>query len=128
MRGGNGVLDTNAVIQILNGRLDPAKLGFDKIMVPMTVIGELFFGVHKSDHIEKNRERLFSFLNLVKVLKAEIEVAEEYGPIKTRLRRAGRPIPENDMWIAATAIVNQAPVVTNDKHFTYISGLEVIRY
>jgi tRNA(fMet)-specific endonuclease VapC len=97
MRGGNGVLDTNAVIQILNGKLDPAKLGFDKIMVPMTVIGELFFGVHKSDHIEKNRERLFSFLDLVKVLKAEIEVAEEYGQIKTRLRQAGRPIPENDM-------------------------------
>jgi tRNA(fMet)-specific endonuclease VapC len=128
MRGGNGVLDTNAVIQILNGRLDPAKLGFDKIMVPMTVIGELFFGVHKSGHIEKNRERLFSFLDLVKVLKAEIEVAEEYGRIKTRLRQAGRPIPENDMWIAATAIANQVPVVTNDKRFTYIAGLEVIRY
>ena len=71
---GEGVLDTNAVIQILNGRLDPSQLGIDEILVPMIVVGELFFGVHKSARIEQNRRRLINFLDLVSIVAVDVEV------------------------------------------------------
>ncbi len=125
---GEGVLDTNAVIQILNGRLDPSQLGFDEILVPMIVVGELFFGVHKSARIEQNRRRLLNFLDLISIVAVDVEVAETYGRIKTQLRRIGKPIPENDMWIAATAMRHRLPLIANDNHFRNVEGLTLIRW
>jgi tRNA(fMet)-specific endonuclease VapC len=126
--GGKSVLDTNAVVHILNGKLDLPQLGFDEIIIPMTVVGELFFGVHKSARVAENRRRLLTLLDLVSILPSDIKVAERYGELKLQLRNIGKPIPDNDMWIAATALEHGLPIVTNDKHFTYIEGLEIVRY
>jgi tRNA(fMet)-specific endonuclease VapC len=125
---GKAVLDTNAVVQILNGTLDLPRLGFDEIMVPMTVVGELFFGVHKSARVAENRRRLLNFLYLVSIVGSDLEVAEMYGKIKIQLRRMGKPVPENDMWIAALAMRYELPLITNDKHFLNISELRIIRW
>ncbi|MDP4198410.1 MAG: type II toxin-antitoxin system VapC family toxin [Bacteroidota bacterium] len=125
---GKALLDSNAVVQILNGKLDLPRLGFDEILVPMTVVGELFFGVHKSARVTENRRRLLTFLDLVSLVSSDLEVAEMYGQIKATLRSKGKPIPENDMWIAATAIRHRLPLVTNDKHFGEVERLAVIRW
>jgi tRNA(fMet)-specific endonuclease VapC len=125
---GKRVLDTNAVVHILNGKLDPPRLGFDEVIIPMTVVGELFFGVHNSARVAENRRRLLTLLDLVSILPPDIKVAERYGELKLQLRSIGKPIPDNDMWIAATALEHGLPIVTNDKHFTYIEGLEIVRY
>jgi len=50
----------------------------------------------------------------------------EYGRIKAELARAGTPIPENDMWIAAQAIEHGLPLATCDAHFSRISGLTIL--
>jgi tRNA(fMet)-specific endonuclease VapC len=126
--GGKAALDTNAVVQILNGRLDIPRLGFEEILVPMIVVGELFFGVHKSARTGENRRRLLTFLDLISIIENDLEVAETYGKIKTQLRSQGKPIPENDMWIAAIAMRHGLPLVTNDKHFNSVVGLDVIQW
>lgn len=123
---GKAVLDTNAVIQILNGKLTPPRLGFEEILVPIIVVGELFFGVHKSFRIAENRRRLMSLLDLVTILPVDVEIAERYGQVKQQLRRIGKPIPENDMWIAATALRYRLPLIANDKHFHEVEGLAII--
>jgi tRNA(fMet)-specific endonuclease VapC len=125
---GKAILDTNAVIQILNGKLSPPTLGFEEILVPMIVVGELFFGVHKSARIEENRRRLLRFLELLSVIPVDIEVSEQYGQVKTQLRKIGKPIPENDMWIAATALRHHLPLVANDRHFQNVDGLAIISW
>jgi tRNA(fMet)-specific endonuclease VapC len=125
---GEAALDTNAVVQILNGRLEPPQLGFEKIFVPMTVVGELFFGVHKSARFAENRRRLLNFLDIISIIDIDVEVAENYGQIKNQLHEIGKPIPENDMWIAATAMRHRLPLVSNDKHFRDLEGLNVIRW
>ena len=51
--------------------------------------------------------------------------ARRYGTIKNELRRKGRPIPENDIWIAATAIEHALVLVTRDDHFRETDGLEI---
>ena len=125
---GEAALDTNAVVQILNGKLELPRLGLGSILVPMIVVGELFFGVHNSARIDQNRRRLMNFLDLVSILPVDVEVSETYGKIKTQLRKIGKPIPENDMWIAATAVRHRLPLIANDNHFSYVEGLTVIRW
>jgi len=57
------------------------------------------------------------------VLACDTETAREYGQIKNSLRAKGKPIPENDIWIAAIAIQYDLTLVTRDGHFTEIEGL-----
>jgi tRNA(fMet)-specific endonuclease VapC len=128
---GKGALDSNAVVNVLNNRLDLSRIGIIEAFVPIVAIGELLYGVHKSARASENRARLprlHGYLEDVVVLGCSMETADVYGKIKLALRRAGTPIPDNDMWIAATALEHGLPIVTNDKHFTYIEGLEIVRY
>ena len=125
---GKAALDTNAMVHVLNNRLDLSRLGVIETFVPIIAIGELLYGVHKSARVSENRARLHGYLENVIVLGCTMETADRYGQIKLALLRAGTPIPENDMWIAATALEHGLPIVTNDKHFTYIEGLEIVRY
>lgn len=61
------------------------------------------------------------------VLDVDEDVADEYGKLKCKLQAHGHIMPENDMWIAATALANDMAVVTQDKHFEMIDGLAVIK-
>lgn len=61
------------------------------------------------------------------MLDVDKVVADEYGKLKCKLQAYGHIMPENDMWIAATAIANGMSVVTQDKHFEMIDGLAVIK-
>lgn len=51
------------------------------------------------------------------------ETAEAYGRLKFQLRRKGRPIPENDLWIAALCVQHGRTLVTRDAHFAEVEGL-----
>ena len=124
---GKAALDSNAIVRILNGKLDLPSLGIEGLLVPIIAAGEMFFGVHKSMRVSINRMRLMSFMDCVTILPVDIQIAERYGQIKAQLRRIGKPIPENDIWIAATAMRHRLPLVANDKHFDFVEGLVVIR-
>lgn len=124
---GKAALDSNAIVRILNGKLDIPSLGLEEILVPLIAAGEMFFGVHKSMRVSANRSRLMAFLNSVSILPVDLQVTERYGQVKAQLRRLGKPIPENDIWIAATALRHNLPLVANHKHFDHVEGLVVIR-
>ncbi len=128
MGNGKAALDSNALIKVLNHQLDLYAINVIDIYVPIVAIGEMLYGVHKSTRPIENRARLESYLRNVIVLGCSMETADIYGRIKNELLRSGRPIPENDMWISATALEHNLPVVTNDKHLSYVPGLEIIRY
>ena len=61
--------------------------------------------------------------NLLGYLPCDFDTARLYGRIKAELRRKGKPIPENDIWIAAAAIQYGLTLVTRDRHFDFIDGL-----
>jgi tRNA(fMet)-specific endonuclease VapC len=54
--------------------------------------------------------------------------AEFYGEIKAQLSLAGKPIPQNDIWIAAATKEHDLPVATRDRHFSFVSGLTVLQW
>ena len=122
------VLDTNVIIRYVKGDAAVAAVveNLENIAIPSVVIGELLFGAEKSQRREYNRKVYLDFCAPYPVLDVTATVADEYGTLKCNLQKSGHILPENDMWIAATAIANGMAVVTQDKHFSCIDGLSVV--
>jgi tRNA(fMet)-specific endonuclease VapC len=121
-------LDTNTAIGLLNNEkkvLDIIKK-FDTICLPVIVCGELIFGARNSGLSEKNEKKYLAFIESCELLDINMIVAGTYADIRLKLKKEGRPIPENDIWIAATCIVNNTPIFTFDKHFRFISEVEIL--
>ena len=123
------ILDTNVIIRLLNGSEAVRAVvdDLDRIYIPAIVIGELLFGAEKSQKREINRKNYLDFCAPYPVLDVTQRVAAEYGRIKCALQSHGKIIPENDMWLAATAISNDMVIITQDKHFEQIEGLTLIK-
>jgi tRNA(fMet)-specific endonuclease VapC len=100
----------------------------DYIGIDITVIAELFSGFALGSREKKNRRELEAFLNTprVDILGHTIETAEYYAVVIKQLKAGGKPIPTNDIWIAASAMQHGLTLVTFDRHFEAIRGLLVI--
>lgn len=120
---GRYLFDTNIAIAIVEREINfqdhPKAQGF----LNTTVLGELFFGVEKSSRVEENLERLQHLRTVFPVLVCDDETARHYGIIRYALLRKGRPIPDNDIWIAASARQHGLTLATRDGHFDYVDGL-----
>lgn len=93
------------------------------IGMPAVTLGELWTGFRLGARREQNEAMLRAFLAnpVVEVLDVDEEVGRHYADIVVDLRRAGSPIPTNDIWIAATAARAGAAVLSADEHFTVIA-------
>ena len=119
---GRYLLDTNIVIAIFNREsVVLKKLAETKeIFLPVIVVGELCYGAYKSKHSRKNLEKLEDFINTNVILSCDSETAKIYGKFKNELRQLGKPIPENDIWIASLVKQNNLTLESRDEHFKYI--------
>ena len=101
----------------------------DEILLPSTVHGELLAGFETGSRTEENRASLNEFLKSprVKLVPAGMETAERYARIYTYLRSQGRPIPTNDLWIAASTMEHSAELLTFDEHFTHVAQI-IVRF
>ncbi len=97
----------------------------DYIGVDLTVIAELLSGFSLGGKEKRNREELEAFLNSprVEILLHDLETADYYALIVKRLKAKGRPIPTNDIWIAANAMKHGLALYSFDVHFEEIEGL-----
>ncbi len=93
--------------------------------MPSVVVGELFYGAYRSRRFDENMTRVEEFASGSPVLACDAVTARHYAQIKNRLREAGRPIPENDIWIAAIARQHGLTLVSRDSHFAAVQDLEV---
>lgn len=124
------LLDSSVVIPHLRGTFDiSTKVSSDELLfLSLTVLGELYKGMLKSAHPEKSGLMLDKFLRTVALLNPDVDTAMHYARISDNLRRAGKPIPENDIWIAAMAVEYAMPLATRDAHFSHITGLQLLRW
>jgi tRNA(fMet)-specific endonuclease VapC len=99
----------------------------DKILIPLVVYGELLAGFAAGSRQEENRQELAAFLGSPRVglVPAVADTAERYAVIYAYLRGQGRPIPTNDLWIAASAMEHSALLLTADGHFTEVPQIMV---
>ena len=126
MTGNNFLIDTNIVIEVFNGN----KAIADKInelsgfYICSVVLGELYIGINRIGNKSKHLKKLNDFLKLCTVLDIDSTTANHYGVIVAELYKKGRPIPTNDVWIAAVAIQHKLTLVTKDKHFQEIESIK----
>jgi tRNA(fMet)-specific endonuclease VapC len=125
MTGNNYIADSNIVIDIFNGNKKFADKfsGQKEILIPVIVIGELYTGINRVVNKAKHLKKLIDFLPLCKVINIDMDTAKIYGELVAALYRKGKPLPTNDIWIAATAIQHSLTVATKDNHFQEIDGL-----
>lgn len=123
------MLDTNAYASFFAG--DKAVLDVlaqaETVYMPVIVIGELYAGFRGGRKETDNRAKLAVFLkkSTVHVLNVTQETAQCFGEIKDRLKKAGTPIPINDVWIAAQALETGSVLITYDAHFAKVQGLRL---
>ncbi|PSL47809.1 tRNA(fMet)-specific endonuclease VapC [Chitinophaga niastensis] len=129
MTGSKCLLDTSIIIHAFkNDSIIVAQLNsIEDIIVPVTVIGELYYGAYKSDNPVKHISQVQAFLLNCKMVSCDPTTACIYGSVKSNLIRKGKPIPENDIWIAAFAIQYNLPLFTTDKHFEEIDNLNFFK-
>ncbi|MCU0447615.1 MAG: type II toxin-antitoxin system VapC family toxin [Arcicella sp.] len=122
-------LDTNIAIDFLNGKPTIVNLisQYESICLPITVCGELLFGAKNSGNAIKNIQKYQNFIDTCLVLETNQLIANEYANTRLELKAKGKPIPENDIWIAAICIVNDIPLISHDKHFENIDKLQLIK-
>ena len=124
------VLDTSAYSHLRTGDRRAVDLvaAAEVVLVPVTVLGELHGAFDLGSRARENRLALASFLAeaFVTVVSTTASVARHYARIYARLRRAGTPIPVNDIWIAAAAVDSGGCLVTFDRDFERVQGLDCI--
>ena len=127
---GRFLLDTNIVIAIFSNDnlvMEPLEM-VEEVFVPIIVLGELYYGAKKSNKVERNVTRIIEFAQSCSVLICDTETSRQYGDIKNLLRAKGRPIPENDIWIAAIAKQHELTLVSRDDHFIEIENFPTITW
>jgi tRNA(fMet)-specific endonuclease VapC len=123
-------LDTHAYGEVKRGLADAAGIvrAAESIGISTIVIGELLAGFAAGARQRKNREDLEAFLRSprVTVMPVDLGTADRYSEVWRTLRAMGRPIPTNDLWIAASALQHGHALFTRDAHFAHIVGLRLV--
>lgn len=119
------ILDTNSFSAAADGdsALQRILAEANTAAVPVIVLGEFRFGIRQSRHRMRYESWLLESIPNYRVLAVDIETAEHYAEIRGELKRSGRPIPANDLWIAALARQHTLPLLTRDQHFDAVPGL-----
>ena len=120
-------LDTNRLTDLFQGDTELAdRLGnCDEVWIPLVVLAEIKAGFYGGNRQYRNEILLREFLAkpTVDVLFPGRETAEQYAQLFVQLKRAGAPVPDNDLWIAALALEHDLMLITRDRHFQRIPQL-----
>lgn len=122
---GEIALDTSAAIRFLNEDATVTRkvLALPEITLPMVAVGELLFGAENSTRPLQNLPRYLEFISACRAVPLDRETARIYARTRLALKRKGRPIPMNDVWIAAQCLEHDWVLVTDDADFSYVDGL-----
>ena len=122
---GKIALDTDIAIKFLNGdtEIDNFLSNYSEIYLPVIVVGELIYGALNSKHAEQNLERHKRLIQRSRILEISESTANTYAKTRMGLKKKGKPIPENDLWIASICIEHRIPIISNDSHFKDIDNL-----
>ena len=125
------LLDSNAYSLLMRGHGEVAELvrRAEEVLFSAVVVGELMYGFRRGAHFERNAADLRSFLDSPYSSFVEVGpvTADRYSRIAAALRAKGRPIPANDVWIAAHAMETGADLVSADGHFEHVDGIVWVR-
>lgn len=122
------ILDTNALSAA--AEREPSALEVvaraERLEVPVIVLGEYRLGIAQSGYKAAYEKWLREWIAAVSVLDVDDETTHFYAAIGLELKKKGRPIPTNDLWIAALCRQHSLPLLSRDGHFDFVAGLRRI--
>ena len=127
---GSVLVDTNVVVAYFRGdqALQPRFAGLTPVYLPWVVLGELHFGAQRAQRRQEQLAYIHDLLTYAVVLFADQETTEVYGQVKAELAQLGKPIPDNDIWIAAMARQYDLPLASRDSHFSVVPRLTTLAW
>jgi tRNA(fMet)-specific endonuclease VapC len=121
------LLDTNAYTSLMSGDKKIADLlrGSEAVLLSPVVLGELYDGFRGGSRYGENMEIIRRFREKPRTVCVPVtdSTAEWFAEIKQMLKKKGRPIPINDVWIAASCMEHGARLISHDTHFAEIDAL-----
>jgi tRNA(fMet)-specific endonuclease VapC len=119
------ILDTAAIFDFLKEEpgIQRHLARSTSFNIPVIVLGEYRFGLRLSKYRQILEEKLEELLKDVQVLPIEEQTTVVYADIRSELKAAGTPIPENDLWIAALVRQYDLPLLSKDRHFDNVQGI-----
>ena len=122
------ILDTNALSAVAVGEraLESTLRNITHIAVPLIVLGEYHYGIRQSRDRKYYEAWLTEYLRRFRVLDVDEPTTVSYAAVRTELRKAGTPIPSNDVWIAALCRQHSLSLLSKDRHFDLVPGLQRI--
>ena len=120
------ILDTNALSAAAEEHPGLIKIlaGAQQLALPVVVIGEYRYGISQSRHRARYRRWLEGLITDCAVLDITEPTTHHYAAINVELRQTGKPIPTNDLWIAALCRQHDLPLLSRDRHFDAVSGIQ----
>jgi tRNA(fMet)-specific endonuclease VapC len=124
------ILDTNALSAAADD--DPALIALlaraEQMAIPVIVLGEYRHGIAQSRNRVSYENWLTGLLNDCLVLDINEPTTHHYAEIALELKRKGKPIPTNDLWIAALCRQHSLPLASRDRHFDVVAGSKRIEW
>ena len=124
------ILDTNALSAAADD--DPGAVAVlaraEQMVLPVIVLGEYRHGIAQSRHRASYENWLAGLLHDCMVLDVQEPTTQHYAEITLELKRKGKPIPTNDIWIAALCRQHRLPLLSRDRHFDLVAGTKRIAW
>ena len=118
------IVDTNALSAAADA--DPAVVAIlgraEQMAIPVIVLGEYRYGIAQSRRRPSYESWLSGLLRDCLVLDVNEPTTQHYAQIVLELKRLGKPIPTNDLWIAALCRQHSLPLLSRDRHFDLVAG------
>lgn len=119
------ILDTNGLSAVAEGEaaLEPLLRKATLIAIPVIVLGEYRYGISQSRHQLQYERWLAEYLPNFRILDVDELTTISYSAVRAELKKAGTPIPANDVWIAALCRQHSLPLISRDRHFDAVAGI-----
>ena len=119
------ILDTNALAAAADGNTDVAArmAATDRVAIPVIVLGEYRFGILQSKRQDEYERWLADTISTTPVFEISESTTRHYAAIRLELKRSGKPIPSNDLWIAALCREHGFDLLSRDVHFDSVRGI-----
>ena len=119
------ILDTNGLSAFAegDGALEPILRTAAQVAIPVIVLGEYRYGISQSRHRAHYQRWLDQYLPEFRILDIDERTTISYSAIRAALKKAGTPIPANDVWVAALCRQHSLPLISRDRHFDAVPGI-----
>ena len=119
------ILDTNGLSAFAEGEpgLEPLLRRAAQVAIPVIVLGEYRYGISQSRNHIHYEQWLAEYLPSFRILDVDERTTFSYSAVRRELKKAGTPIPSNDVWIAALCRQHSLPLLSRDRHFDCVSGI-----